>query len=76
MKFYTVTAAGSGCNLGRVAEAKTMKVAKVIGRLAVTHSLPNGQGAYRVRNNTCQIVAAEERSERTAFKWVTTHGDE
>lgn len=69
-KRYTISAGCNSTDLGVVGRSDTLLGAKRIGRHAVLHMLPDGQGIYRVRDGEGREVLAGELSIRTGFRWM------
>jgi hypothetical protein len=69
-KTYIVTAGSNSTDLGVVGYCDSILGAKRIGRKAVNDAIPGGDGGYRVKDKSGNVVFGGERSIRTGFRWI------
>lgn len=72
----TITAGDNSTDLGKVGVAKTRIGAVRVGRRAVSSSLPNGEGMYKVRDEIGRELLVGECSIRTDYKWIERDGQD
>lgn len=76
MKNLTITAGNNSTELGIVGTASTRLGAVRIGRKAVSDTLPEGCGTYKVRDEIGRELLVGEKSIRTNYKWSETDGQD
>ena len=70
MKNLTTTAGNNNTDLGSiVGTASSRSAAARIGRKAISTSLPDGCGIYKVHDEDGRELLVGERSGRTKYKW-------
>jgi hypothetical protein len=76
MKNLTITAGNNSTELGIVGKASSRLGAVRIGRKAVTNSLPDGCGIYKVWDEIGRELLVGEKSIRTGYKWIERDGQD
>jgi len=76
MKNLTITVGNNNTDLGIVGTASSRLRAVKIGRKAVSNSLPDGCGTYKVRDEIGRELLIGERSIRTNYKWSESDGQD
>ena len=76
MENLTITAGNNSTELGIVGKASSRLGAVRIGRKAVSNSLPDGCGTYKVRDEIGRELLVGEYSVRTDYKWIESDGQD